>query len=201
MANKPLSQLVKDFRAAKEKMDRIPLDLPRIIGKEAENIVKDNFRLQGYDSGNGLKRWKPREKKTNRGYDRRHGVKGTTINSANPILKQTGNLRNAIKNFVSGLTVQVGVDLDLIPYGQIHNEGGTIQKKERQHILHFKGNRFAKAADAERSKDVTIGAHEIKMPQRQFMPLPSEPANPKIMNAVKKKVDSLVKEAMKLFKP
>lgn len=98
--------------------------MPRIIGNEAVKVVKQNFSLQGYDSGSGVNGWEARSPKTNRRYDRRTGVKGSTYNSGNPLLVQTHNLKNSIKYEAKGKSVFIGVDKGVIPYAKRMNEGG-----------------------------------------------------------------------------
>ena len=170
---KSMSDLVNDFRAANAAYAKLTDDLPRIIGHEAVKVVKDNFRLQGYDSGSGVIAWPKRLPSTNKRYDKRYSVKGTVFNSASKILVQTGNLKNAVKYFAASHSVTIGVDLSLIPYAKIHNEGGT---------------------------GLAWGKYSFKMPQRKFMPSPSEPPNIKILKAVLKKVTYERNEIMKKFK-
>lgn len=125
MANKSLSQLLSDWRTARANMEKLSNDIPRIMGAESVKVVKDNFKLQGYDSGTGVAGWEARAEKTDKAYDKRHGVKGSVFNSNNPILKQTRNLYNAVKYAATKTLVTVGVDLGLIPYAQKMNEGGN----------------------------------------------------------------------------
>jgi hypothetical protein len=121
---KSLQQLVNDWKIAAGTLNKLQADTPRIFGTVAVRAVKDNFKKQGYDSGTGVQQWPERNAKTNTGYDKRHGVKGSVINSSNQLLIQTHNLINAIKYDASKFTVTVGVDLGIIPYAKIQNEGG-----------------------------------------------------------------------------
>ena len=124
MANRSLSQLLADWRQARQNMEKLKSDLPRIVGNESVKVVKDNFKLHGYDSGTGIKQWEQRTEKTNKSYDKRTGVKGTVYQSSNPLLMQTRNLYNAIKYAIQTNTVTIGVDEGLIPYAKRMNEGG-----------------------------------------------------------------------------
>jgi len=156
-----MTELLADWRRASTEIEALTTKLPRIIGHEAVKIVKDNFRIQGYDDGTGVKAWAPRSPKTNVRYNKRYGVKGTVYNSASPILKQTLNLYNSIKYYPDPKGVLIGVDLALVPYGKIHNEGG---------------------------QGMAFGKYAFTMPKRQFMPLPGEPPNAKIYTAVRSKI-------------
>lgn len=171
---KPLSQLVADWRITKADMERYIKKLPDTAGAVAVEVCKDNFRLQAYDDGTSRARWAKREKRTNRRYDRRKGVKGTVFNSANKILEQSGNLRDSIKYKKLGPNlVWIGVDLSVIPYAKIHNEG---------------------------LKGLAWGKNSFVMPKRQYMPMTGEGPNKKILTAIQKKVTFDLKRIMQKFK-
>lgn len=158
----PISQLLLDWRKASLEIEALVLKLPKIIGVESIRVIRMNFDLQGYDHGQGVDNWPKRKDSTNKAYDKRTNVKGSVFNSASPILSQTHALKRAIKAYPEGKsTVLIGVDLGLVPYAKIHNEGGQ-------------GKAFGKYA--------------FKMPQRQYMPLPDQGPNPKIYKAVHKKI-------------
>jgi len=53
--SKSLSQLLADWRKAQIDMQKLQSDLPRITGNESVKVIKDNFKLQGYDYGIGVK--------------------------------------------------------------------------------------------------------------------------------------------------
>lgn len=120
---KSMRDLTTDFKTMKSKMQKLITDAPRIAGVEAVRVVKENFKLQGYDDGRGITRWEDRKASTNKSYDKRSGVKGSTFNSKNPLLKQTLTLYNSIRSKVNGKRIFVGINLDLVPYGRRHNEG------------------------------------------------------------------------------
>jgi len=143
-------------------------------------LVKDNFRLQGYDSGMGVAPWDKRKAKTDKAYDRgkttnSKGVqsqyrtgknktyKGSVFSSANPLLEQTRRLYNSIKYKAITKTVIIGVDLLLVPYAEKMNEGGN------------------------------------STPARPYMPQPHMPPNPKMLKSVKKKIEFERGKAMKGF--
>lgn len=171
---KPLRQLVRDWRQSRTRMQKIMTDTPRIAGQEALAVVRDNFRLQGYDDGNSVQKWPARKESTEKRYDRRTGVKGSTFNSKNKILEQTGNLKQSIKYEVLGRNrVDIGLDLNIIPYGKIHNEA-------------LKGNAW--------------GKHPFTMPLRKFMPTRSEGPNKKMLTRIWAKLDRMIQGAMTPFK-
>jgi hypothetical protein len=169
---KSIQQLVSAFKASKEAMRRLQDKVPRILGNESVRVIKQNFSLQGYDTGTGVQNWKPRSQDTNKRYDKRYGVKGAVFQSSNPILKQTGALYNAIQYKVQGKLVFVGVDLGVIPYAQKMNEGGPGK----------------------------WGKNQTNTPARPYMPKKNEGPNPKIINKSIKKIDSEREKALREFK-
>jgi len=169
---KSLSQLLTDWRNARTNMEKLQGNIPKIIGNESVKIVKDNFKLQAYDSGTGVTNWPARSPATNLRYDKRQGVKGAVYQSSNPLLTQTRNLYNAVKYSITGKSVTVGVDLTLIPYAEKMNKGGAGK----------------------------WGNNETKTPARKFIPGPDEQPNMKILKRVKKKVVSERNKALKEFK-
>lgn len=166
-----MSRLLADWRASHQRMQLVETNMPRMVGAEAVKVVKENFDLQGYDNGRGIHKWPARESSTNKRYDRRGGVKGSVFSSSNKILYQTGDLKNSIDYQVNGKLVTIGVNLAIIPYAKIHNEGGP-------------GSAYG---------------HPFVMKQRQYMPLPADPPNLKIMRAIKEKVAYETAQAMKTF--
>lgn len=165
-----LQVLLVDWRGARTDMERLVRNMPRVIGVEAVRVVKQNFNLHGYDSGNGFEKWEDRKDATNRAYaaNRKKGrqgiYKGSVYSPIKPLLKQTLNLYNNIKYQTRGMSsVIIGVDRGLVPYAEAHNEG-----------LH----------------------HE---PMRQFMPHPDQAPNKKILNQIEKKYIHERDRAMKRF--
>lgn len=126
------------------------------MGVEAKNHFIRNFSRQGF-LDETIDPWQKRKSKKSSG----HGI-----------LIKSGDLRRSIKVLKrnrKGITV--GSDL---PYAQVHNEGGVINRKQRSNSINFKINkngtsRFAKKKNANFQMDVTIGAHSFKMPKRQFI--------------------------------
>ena len=156
MANKSLQQLIADFKASRQAMEKLNNDIPRIMGKESVTVVKENFKLQGYDSGNGVRDWDKRKPATDKAYDKgrvkgkngklskyRKGdsknLKGSVYNSENPLLMQTRNLFNSVKYQQSGGKVEIGVDLGLIPYAQKMNEERQFMPIYNPNVKMLKG--------------------------------------------------------------
>jgi hypothetical protein len=171
---KSIKDLLQDWRSSKRALEKLVADMPRIMGTVAVNVVKDNFRLQGYDSGSGVIPWEPRHEVTNKLYDRRVWVKGSVYSSTRKLLQQSMTLFDGIKYEAQNGRVTIGVDETLVPYAKWMNEGNTG----------------------------SMGPHHITThtPARKFMPTPSEPPNIKILKAVEKKVNYERDKALKLFK-
>lgn len=120
-----LSQLYADWRAATARYRQLEADTPRLIGAISVKVTRENFDAQGYVENVGaVQRWKKRSPVTDKIYDSRKGVKGSVYSSKNPILLQTGNLKNAIMYQATAKKVEVGVNLALVPYAKLMNEGG-----------------------------------------------------------------------------
>ena len=176
---KSLSDALKDWREARERMQNLTKRLPVLMGAVCVNVVKQNFILQGYDSGSGIETWPARTDATNKSYTygrkkgRKKGgksnYKGSVYQPTNKLLLQTRNLYNAIKHVESGQNVFIGVDLGLIPYAQKMNEGGPG---------HW-------------------GKNATNTPPRKY--LPTNGPNPKMLKAILKKVDFERNKALNYF--
>lgn len=151
----PLKQLQAAVDTAK------PVILQK-MGTIAVNFVHENFEKQGFQ-GATFEPWDKRKKETKRSRGKH-------------VLTDTAALRNATRFSI----VNDGVVLqNALPYAQIHNEGGTIQKPERQGIMSFRRSRgklkLGKIQTPNQRKQIvaqnkhTIKAHEVKMKQRKFI--------------------------------
>lgn len=118
---KSIGALLKDWNEACDRMKRLQKNVPRIAGAESVKVVKNNFKLQGYDTGHGINEWKQRDEKTNKAYDRRSGVKGSVYQSSNPLLLQTRNLFNSVKFRADDRKVFIGVNTATVPYAEPMN--------------------------------------------------------------------------------
>lgn len=143
---KKLSQLTRDFNNAKNVYAKMDKDNPRIIGALGVKVMRENFDAQGFvDSVGPARKWKERSQTTNDIYDAGRTVgknrkeaakakkqgnsyKGTVYSSKNPILVQSGNLKAGLSyrsNTPKG--VNIGVNLNTVPYAKLMNEGGLVQ--------------------------------------------------------------------------
>jgi phage gpG-like protein len=123
---KTLRDLARDFHNSAEEFKRKQKIAPMTIGRIGVIVQKENFTAQGFvESVGPAQKWKERSKVTNDIYDSRKGVKGSVYNSANPILLQSGNMRDNITYRTSAKGVNIGVNLNLIPYAKKNNEGGS----------------------------------------------------------------------------
>lgn len=198
---KSINDLLRDYRTAQAGLEKTMRDIPRILGAEAVRIVKDNFRLQGYDTGSGVTAWPQRKRSTNKKYDSRSGSKGSVVNSGNKILDQTGHLKDSIHYEVSGDNATIGVDLNIVAYAQVHNEGGVITKGNRTMTLHFtQSHRFSTPGKAFSARQAKVWAHSYRMTKRQYMPTPYERPNKKILNAFEAKIKFEIDKSMRIFK-
>jgi phage gpG-like protein len=165
-----------------------------IIANEAKNHYIRSFRRGGF-TDETLVKWQARKSKKD--------------NNGRAILVKTGDLKRSIIDRVNLSALKVVFSSDL-PYAAIHNYGGVIHKKEssktiglREHSMNIKtmaySYRFAsskkgtkKIHRATSTMNVTVGAHDIKMPQRQFIGK-SEQVDKMAIKTIEKKIDSLFK--------
>jgi len=166
-----LRVLLADWRGARQQMETLVKNMPRIIGAECVRTVKQNFNMHGYDSGDGFTKWVDRKPSTNKAYatNRTKGkqgiYKGSVFSPNKPLLKQTLRLYNSIQYQTRGMSsVIIGVDKGLVPYAIAHNEGLNHQ------------------------------------PKRQFMPRPNQPPNKKMLLQIQKKYDHEREKALQRFK-
>lgn len=136
------------IKEIQSKYKRLKRRLPRLVGQEAVNFFKGSFRLQGFKDGGRVRRWKKRRSK----------------DSGKATLVGRGRLKKSINVIRAGQqTVIVGTKG--VPYGQIHNEGGSMQISEKQ-------RRFFWAKYKETGNDLYKNlamATKIRIPKRQFM--------------------------------
>ena len=124
---KPLTDLTRDFHNSRKLFEQLALNTPRIMGKIGVDVTHENFTAQGFVASVGpAQKWKERSAATNKIYDSRKGYKGSVYNSSNPILRQTGNLMDGATYRASQKQVRIGVNLNIVPYAQLMNEGGTV---------------------------------------------------------------------------
>lgn len=151
---KDIINMPANFKAFKKR-------LPRFVGVLAVNFFKENFTRQGFAHQPFIK-WKERK------------VYLKKEKSQRSTLIKTSALRRSIRIIqTSQNKVQVGT---MLPYAQIHNEGGTIvQKPTFKQRIYFS----YLAESAYMSGDTSLGNMysafstakklTIKIPKRQFI--------------------------------
>jgi phage gpG-like protein len=148
-------KILKQIEAFKPQLNKIV----EAAGVLAVTHFTKSFANQGF-TDESLSTWQPR-KRSERGKSR-------------AILVKSGRLRRSLRSKRFGsLAVKIMTD---VPYARIHNDGGLIEREFDRKILSFtSGGRFAKTKTRKNRKEVsyqqqvTINAHSIRMPKRQFI--------------------------------
>lgn len=154
---KSLQQLVRDFGAARRAYHTLAEQETRIVKDIAIKETQRNFHMQGY-VGDGFHPWAARKASTNKSYDAKgKNLKGSVYNSSRPLLKQTGNLFNAIGNdsYDTKNMVYVGVNLNQFPgdYPKWLQEG-TPHMEARQWVGFSKRMRDRVVTEFQRRRNV-----------------------------------------------
>lgn len=161
-----------NLKKVKQNFFNLKQNLPKQIQNEALRYFVRNFDAQRWDGTP----WVPRVDRTN----------------ARRILVRRGQLRRALAGSKREATFQI-IRFSIFVqskggynYAEIHNEGGTISKKEGRRTLNFRdvstnvqtgvvSRRFASTNRGRRymratsSLNVTVGAHTITIPRRRFL--------------------------------
>ncbi|WP_172918556.1 phage virion morphogenesis protein [Capnocytophaga canis] len=135
------------------------------VGIIAVNFSKDRFQFKNWIDKGGAEKWKPRQRK-----------------GRGSLLVRSGRLKRSIRKIITGdYYVVVGTD---VPYAQIHNEGGEINKTVRvrgfQRKINIRARKIDRATGRLRKMGKPIGqmlinvrSHNRKMnlqiPRRQFL--------------------------------
>jgi phage gpG-like protein len=167
----PVHHSGKSIFQIQHEFNQFQRTLPNLIGAEAVNFFKFSFRRQGFVDKGGNKKWEKRKQSGGK-------------NAGRAILTQSGRLRRSIRVVAKGFGfVKVGTD---VPYAQIHNEGGTIQKavSVRAHERHVhrgdtieeeyttkKGKKKKRTIKLQRVEKVRAHTRQMNttIPQRQFI--------------------------------
>lgn len=172
------NKIVKDMQKSAEVIQA----MVTTMGIYAVNHYKKSF-IDGGFTDETLEVWKKRKSKRD--------------NEGRAILVKTGALKRSITYRKLG-RYQVRITSNK-PYAVIHNEGGTINKKQRSHILNFSSSggfqrqRTRKQRnETAYSQKVEIGAHSIKMPKRQFVGYSGQ-----LARKIEKKLDSNLRQIFK----
>lgn len=168
---KDFQKIAADIKSKMRKVRSIQRQVPDIVASAAEAMKDANFSAQGFVTNGRANRWPKRRKETQRSSGKR-------------ILHSTGTLQNSVKTEAIKNRIHVGVDLNTVPYAQVHNEGGRITQNVRpHHRTHYKsGKRF----------QVRSFTRRITMPQRKYLG-----HSPDIMKKVSRELDY---QLNKLFK-
>ena len=144
------------------------------LGAVMVTHFKRNFRLQGYYSNFGVRKWKAHKKP--------YKQKG--------ILIKSGALRRSIKVLKSNRkSITVG---SLLPYASVHNKGF----KGVQKVGSFTRNYKKKAKSGRKGRPITqeVGAHtrNQNIPARPFMK-----SNPKLTKELAQNIKRSIRKALK----
>lgn len=171
-------KIIKDM----EQSAKVIADMVDVMGVMAINHYKQSFVNQGF-TDETLEAWKKRKSKRD--------------NNGRNILIKTGRLKRSLTTKKLG-RYQIKI-VSNVPYAVIHNEGGTINKKERSHILNFnESGSFQRQRtrkqrnETTHSQKVNIGKHSITIPKRQFVGYSSQ-----LTRKIELKLDSKLRAIFK----
>lgn len=155
---------------------------PQLVGNEAVNFFKDNFKKQGWQ-GETFEKW-PARKKNEKGPIR-------------PILIKNRTLEQSIQRKLTTPNEVIVGTAGQIPYARIHNEGGQIHQAARSET--FVRNRYKKKPmkgkfrkGTKPGRGFTFGERTINMPKRQFIG-----DSPVLRERLKKMAIDEIKNALK----
>lgn len=155
----PVTSNINELR---QKYNTLRRKLPLVLGKEAVNFFKDNFRKGGWEGDNGNEQWQNRKPDI----DGRARSRRTLIKS--------GNLRRSIR--IATTTYNSVTIATNLPYAKIHNEGGTIVQKPTWRQRMFFSHRSNQAEESRNRSAANAWAAmstakklTIPIPKRQFM--------------------------------
>jgi len=142
--------------------------LPAEIANVSQSYFESSWRKQGYDG----KKWKEVQRRIN----------GKGAAKTRAILVKSGRLRRSfhvLSKRWDNITIA-----NSAPYAKVHNEGGVIHKNGHRGVMYYRevstnlktkntSKRFAKTKGkknkATHAMEINIPAHDISIPQRQFM--------------------------------
>lgn len=139
--------------------------IPKRIGQDAENHFRDSFKKGGF-TDHALVKWKARARppRTKGGKEKPH-----------TILYNHGLLRNSVRLVrYTWNDIQVVAGGPHVPYAQIHNEGGTINKTVNVRAFdrrgHMRKNKRGKRVPVKPAQVSAFTRHmHTVIPRRQFM--------------------------------
>jgi phage gpG-like protein len=150
---------LKDFLDMLERIAKTYKVIPNKAATIAVNFTKQRFKEQNWIDSS-VDAWKKRT--TKRKSSRRD--KGA-------VLVDTGRLRRSIRKItVTDNYAIIGTD---VPYGRVHNDGGTIKANARVKSHRVREHSRKRDGKTETVKEHTVRSHtrqiNFKMPQRQFL--------------------------------
>lgn len=127
---------------------KLRINMLKILELEAKKSINLNFRTGGHG------RW-----------DAKSRPDGRAI-----LTGRTGRLQRTVSVFRNDKALSIILGSNL-PYSQIHNEGGVIQRKAGTIKLRKtkKGNRFASYKHKRAVRTVSRRAYSIRIPKREFL--------------------------------
>lgn len=167
-------KILKDLNDSKKEIEGM-VGAASII---AQNHFTMSFRNQGF-TDEAIAKWKARKK----------------ADAGRAILVKTGALRRSIRVRPQGMFR--AVIYSNLPYAQIQNDGGVINKRSRTSILSFSSaGRFARQRTVRQrnstsfQQKATIGAYGINIPARPFIG-DSGALNRKIISKFQSRIDKI----------
>ena len=137
---------IQDLKRLESELQHLPKDVAVLAADEFDlNFARESFFGRVWQASDYVKKTR----------------------SGGKLLQHTGKLRKSIKHKVQGSRIEFYSNLD---YANIHNEGGTVKHPGGTAYFKKKGetiwvsNRKAAGKNYRRTK-----AHNIKIPQRQFI--------------------------------
>ena len=157
------------FEIVKQKITAMKEELPKVLANQAQTFFTNSWKNQAWEG----QPWKEVKRRQEGTPEYKYPAKKGLGRRTRAILVGAGRLRRAVASSIRSQEfsrIRLVVDL---PYAQIQNDGGNINKSARSGIVHF--NKRGKFANAKHDKNyshsgnVEIGAHDINMPARTFM--------------------------------
>lgn len=171
-----------DFDKKLKEFERLKVTLPKVISNDGQRYFLKNFDKEQWEG----QHWTRRRDHTNR----------------RKLLVKSGALRRAVSNArreatFNRIRFEVFVQSKKgFNYAQVHNEGSTSRRSGGKRTIGFRMKRgnlvFAKKGKATFEQDVTIKAHTVVIPRRQFLG-----RNREFDKVLKTRVDSEIKKLMR----
>lgn len=157
---RPINNMPQDLHQFTESMRKMQAEMARTIGVEGEKDAQNNFRTESFAG----QAWAKRK------YDLRRSV-------GKKVLSDTTLLKKSVQYQINALNTKViiGVDLGLVPYAQLHNEGGEIAITDSMRKFFWAKHMELKKrkgadADADFWRNMALTKQTtLTIPQRQYI--------------------------------